>query len=161
MKTIKTYQCECGEDFYEDDISCVNCRKPIDKTKLKNEEVADIKYTKYEKLRRGYEEVQMVKSSIEKAYPEAYRLARRFHEFYERSAPAFGYITNPNTREFYPNSNNGRLMAWVCYEIVKKEKQELLKKLKAKFLETSTIGQHTLDVLNNYVNGLDLFDDDF
>lgn len=46
MKTIKTYQCECGEDFYEDDISCVNCRKPIDKTKLKNEEVADIKYTK-------------------------------------------------------------------------------------------------------------------
>jgi isopentenyldiphosphate isomerase len=58
MKTIKTYKCECGEDFYEDDVNCVNCRKLIDKTKLKNEEVADIKYTKYEKLRRGYEEVQ-------------------------------------------------------------------------------------------------------
>lgn len=84
---------------------------------------------KFETLRKGYEEVQMVNSSIEKVYPEAYRLARRFHEFYEQSAPMFGYITNPNTREFYPNSNNGRLMAWVCFEIVKEEKQALLKKV--------------------------------
>ncbi len=67
------------------------------------------------------------RSDIEKAYPEAYRLARRFHEFYEQSAPLFGYITNPNTREFYTNSNNGRLMAWVCFEIVKEEKQRMLK----------------------------------
>lgn len=100
-------------------------------------------------------------TNIEKQYPEAYRLARRFHEFYEQSAPAFGYITNPNTREFYPNSNNGRLMAWVCHEIVKEEKQELLKKLKTEFLKTSTIGQHTLDVFNGWVNGLDLFDEDY
>lgn len=45
MKKIKTYQCECGEDFYEDDVNCVNCGKPIDKSKLKGEEFADIKYT--------------------------------------------------------------------------------------------------------------------
>lgn len=76
----------------------------------------------WEKLRKGYEEVQMVQSSIEKAYPEAYRLARKFHKLYEDQAPFFGYITNPNSREFYPNSNNGRLMAYVCYTIVEEEK---------------------------------------
>ena len=75
----------------------------------------------WEKLRAGYEEVQMVQSSIENAYPEAYRLARKFHELYEEQAPFFGYITNPNSREFYPNSNNARLMAYVCYTIVQEE----------------------------------------
>ena len=43
----------------------------------------------FEKLRAGYEEVQMVESSIENAYPEAYRLARKFHELYEEQAPFF------------------------------------------------------------------------
>ena len=76
----------------------------------------------YETLRKGYEEVQMMHSSIENAYPEAYRLARKFHELYEEQAPFFGYITNPNSREFYPNSNNGRLMAYVCKTIVDEEK---------------------------------------
>ena len=77
----------------------------------------------FENLRAGYEEVQMVESSIEKAYPEAYRLARKFHELYEQQAPFFGYITNPNSREFYPNSNNARLMAYICYTIIEEEKQ--------------------------------------
>lgn len=58
---------------------------------------------------------------IDEAYPEAYRLAKRFHEFYEQSAPAFGYETKEETKEFDPESPNGRLMAWVCYEIVKEE----------------------------------------
>src|SRR3990167_11365213 len=77
----------------------------------------------FEALRVGYEEVQMVKSSIENAYPEAYRLARKFHELYEQQAPFFGYITNPNTRDFYPNSNNARLMAYVGHGIIEEEKQ--------------------------------------
>jgi hypothetical protein len=80
-----------------------------------------MKEENWEKLRAGYEEVQMVKSSIENAYPEAYRLARKFHELYEQQAPFFGYITNPNSREFYPNSNNARLMAYVCYKIIEDE----------------------------------------
>lgn len=63
---------------------------------------------------------------IEKAYPESYRLARRFHGFYEQSASAFGYKTKKETKEFDPESPNGRLMAWVCYEIVKEEKQRIL-----------------------------------
>lgn len=58
---------------------------------------------------------------IEKAYPEAYRLARIFHEVYENNAPLFGYITNEATRAFDPASNNGRLMAYVCYNIVHDE----------------------------------------
>lgn len=100
-------------------------------------------------------------TNIEKQYPEAYRLARRFHEFYEQSAPAFGYETKKETKEFDPESSNGRLMAWVCYEIVKEEKKELIKKIRNKFLGTSTIGRHTLDVFDDYVSGMDLFDDNF
>lgn len=65
--------------------------------------------------------------NIEKAHPEAYRLARRFHEFYEQSAPFFGYITKEETKAFDPESANGRLMAWVCFEIIKEEKQKVLK----------------------------------
>jgi hypothetical protein len=58
---------------------------------------------------------------IDEAYPEAYRLAKRFHELYEISAPAFGYKTKDETKKFDPESPNGRLMAWVCFEIVKEE----------------------------------------
>ena len=45
------------------------------------------------------------------------RLARRFHETYERLAPRYGYETRPETRKFDPNSNNGRLMIAVCEEL--------------------------------------------
>jgi hypothetical protein len=44
MKTVLTYRCECGEDFYEDDANCCNCYAPIDKSKLKSEEYAEITY---------------------------------------------------------------------------------------------------------------------
>ena len=44
MKTILTCRCECGEDFYEDDVNCCNCNAPIDKSKLKPEPYADITY---------------------------------------------------------------------------------------------------------------------
>lgn len=36
--------------------------------------------------------------------------AREFHDAYERLAPQFGYETRPETREFDPDSPNGRLM---------------------------------------------------
>ena len=75
---------------------------------------------------------------IEKAYPEAYRLARRFHELYEQSAPAFGYKTKKETKEFDPESANGRLMAWVCYEIVKEEKQRIMELAKDHYWDSLT-----------------------
>jgi hypothetical protein len=71
-----------------------------------------------------------ITTDIEKAYPEAYRLARRFHELYELSAPIFGYETKNETKKFDPESPNGRLMAWVCFEIVKEEKQKIVKFIK-------------------------------
>lgn len=42
MKTIKTYKCKCGEDFYEDDAECPNCRIPVDRRKFKKVEVVEI-----------------------------------------------------------------------------------------------------------------------
>ena len=46
-------------------------------------------------------------------------LARQFHDAYERLAPSYGYETRPDTRDFDPNSPNGRLMTAVCKEIIK------------------------------------------
>jgi hypothetical protein len=48
----------------------------------------------------------------------ALALAIRFHEAYERLAPRFGYDTRPETRNFDPQTNNGRLMVAVCREII-------------------------------------------
>jgi len=55
---------------------------------------------------------------IEKAYPEAYKWARTFHDLYEKSAPMFGYETRKETKEFDPKSPNGRLMAYVCFNLI-------------------------------------------
>ena len=64
---------------------------------------------------------QNVSEDIEKAYPEAYRLARKFHDAYEAVAPQFGYTTRPETIIFDPASPNGRTMAHVCFHIVQDE----------------------------------------
>lgn len=40
-------------------------------------------------------------------------LARLFHDTYERLAPAYGYETRPDTKQFDPHSPNGRLMCAV------------------------------------------------
>lgn len=45
------------------------------------------------------------------------RLARLFHEAYERLAPEYGYETREETRDFDPESPNGRLMIAVCGEV--------------------------------------------
>jgi hypothetical protein len=45
------------------------------------------------------------------------KLARRFHETYERLAPSFGYETRTETRQFDPTTPNGRLMIAVCTEL--------------------------------------------
>jgi len=45
-------------------------------------------------------------------------MARRFHDAYEKLAPSFGYNTRQETREFDPDSPNGRLMMAVCAEVM-------------------------------------------
>ena len=45
------------------------------------------------------------------------QLARDFHEAYEELAPTFGYETRTNTKQFDPESKNGKLMIAVCERV--------------------------------------------
>ena len=45
-------------------------------------------------------------------------LAVLFHDTYERLAPSFGYETRTETRQFNPDTPNGRLMIAVCGEVL-------------------------------------------
>jgi hypothetical protein len=45
-------------------------------------------------------------------------LAKQFHRTYERLAPSFGYETRADTRDFDPDTPNGRLMVAVCKSII-------------------------------------------
>lgn len=56
---------------------------------------------------------------IKKEY-EAIKLAKLFHDTYERLAPSYGYETREETRQFDENSKNGQLMIATCNEILKK-----------------------------------------
>ena len=46
-------------------------------------------------------------------------LAKLLHETYDRLAPRFGYQIRPETRQFNPDSPNGRLMIAVTAEVPK------------------------------------------
>lgn len=48
---------------------------------------------------------------------EDIKIARLFHDTYERLAPKFGYETRDDTKEFDPTTPNGKLMTAVCGEI--------------------------------------------
>ena len=50
----------------------------------------------------------------EQSLPVAEMLAREFHALYEELAPEYGYETRLETREFDPESSNGKLMIAVC-----------------------------------------------
>ena len=49
---------------------------------------------------------------------DAEKLARIFHENYERLAPVFGYETKEETKVFDSHTPNGQLMIAVCFEIL-------------------------------------------
>ncbi len=49
--------------------------------------------------------------------PTAVKLARVFHDTYERLAPEFGF-TRSDTKEFDEQSPEGRLMIAVCNEVL-------------------------------------------
>ena len=55
-------------------------------------------------------------SFLREVTPEA--LAIEFHETYERMAPDFGHETRQDTRQFDPETPNGRLMIAVCADII-------------------------------------------
>lgn len=47
-------------------------------------------------------------------------IAEEGHRIYERLAPKYGYETRPDTKEFNPDSPNGKLMIAVYGEIINK-----------------------------------------
>lgn len=50
--------------------------------------------------------------------PQEELWARKFHSIYEEQAPFFGYITRKETRDFNPQSNNGKLMIAVMKKLL-------------------------------------------
>ena len=52
-------------------------------------------------------------------------LARRFHAYYEKLAPEYGYETRSDTKNFDPDTDNGRLMIAVCTAICKEHTTEV------------------------------------
>lgn len=59
---------------------------------------------------------------------DAEKLARLFHETYERLAPDFGHEKRQETREFDPESANGRLMLAVCGELLQASETAVLRR---------------------------------
>lgn len=55
---------------------------------------------------------------MNEASEQAKALAEKFHNTYERLAPDFGYETREDTKQFDPESPNGRLMIAVCKEVI-------------------------------------------
>lgn len=51
---------------------------------------------------------------------QAENLARKFHDTYEELAPSFGYETRKDTKQFDPESPNGRLMIAVCAKLLER-----------------------------------------
>lgn len=71
------------------------------------------------------------------------KLASLFHDVYETLAPAYGYETRKETREFDSNSPNGKLMVAVCKFIIETELTTLpSREAVEKSIEQSIIDQH-------------------
>ena len=60
---------------------------------------------------RAYADATVVLRSVPMTDAE---LAHIFHDEYERLAPSFGYATRSDTKQFDPESPNGKLMTAVC-----------------------------------------------
>ena len=56
--------------------------------------------------------------------------ARLFHDTYEKLAPKYGYETRKETKEFDPESPNGKLMIVVCNLICHQAYQQALEDLR-------------------------------
>ena len=89
-----------------------------------------------------------MKKEIEKAHPEAYKWAREFHNLYEHTAPLFGYETKQETREFNPESPNGRLMAYVCFNIVQQAVDDEREKIQEDIVLLKKMHSVELDTLS-------------
>ena len=61
------------------------------------------------------------------------KIAFLFHNTYEGLAPKFGYETRKDTKEFDPESNNGKLMIATCKAVISKtlqqQREEIIKEI--------------------------------
>ena len=75
--------------------------------------------------------------------------ARRFHEVYEELAPSFGYETRTDTREFDPNSKNGKLMIAVCSMVIDEAMEMQRKACYRAFLSAHMVGNGEIEAIRN------------
>lgn len=65
--------------------------------------------------------------------------ARLFHDIYETLAPAYGYETREDTKEFDPDSKNGKFMIAECNfvidQAIEARDKKILEMIKKKILE--------------------------
>lgn len=76
----------------------------------------------------------------------------------------FEYETKKETKEFDPEIANGRLMAWVCYEIMKEEKQRILATAKDHYWDSVSkdkdiIIKHLEDIIIKHLESILGIDD--
>jgi hypothetical protein len=79
------------------------------------------------------------------------RIATRFHEIYERLAPDYGYETRKDTREFDPDSANGKLMVAVCNEVMQPlldDKERLTAEVERLNTEVRQLDQQRISLVN-------------
>ena len=77
-------------------------------------------------------------------------LARLFHKTYELLAPTFGYETRPETREFDPESPNGRLMIAVCATL-----RAAIEQYAAEQVAKVRVTQESIDGLRSMLEGME------
>ena len=111
-----------------------------------------------------YTEKRLSIEEIEKAYPGAYKWAREFHDLYEETAPMFGYETRKETKEFDPTSPNGRLMAYVCFNLIHQalaeERARIVGEIERRakdLLEAQSFEEKRISIENLALNSLRLF----
>lgn len=85
-------------------------------------------------------------------------MAYQFHAVYEQLAPQFGYETRPDTKEFDPESPNGKLMVAVVCEVVEPDIRRLDERRKALVSELSAVkaeNEKYREALEVYANQCD------
>ena len=63
------------------------------------------------------------------------QIAELFHDTYKRLAPEFGYETRADTKQFDPDSKNGKLMVATCAAVL----AHVRSKIKAEFIANATV----------------------
>lgn len=89
--------------YTDDDLTLINC-DPRNSEKLR--QIAQAMLDERMERRKADEAIDMDDVAV--------AFARYMHNTYEQLAPSFGYETRTDTRDFDPESANGKLMIAVC-----------------------------------------------